>query len=88
MLPFKGATYCVFLSHMFGTWSKNYWTDRNKRLSSAVRNFKFRYMFCRNKKDMNMQCKITRFLGTSAVNTNFGQYWLSFISWAISVKLS
>jgi hypothetical protein len=31
----------------FGTWSKNYWANR---FFLAVRNFKFRHMFCRNKK--------------------------------------
>jgi hypothetical protein len=40
---------------------------------SAVRNFKFRHMFCRNKKF----CSENHVFLYICRNTNFGQYWLS-----------
>jgi hypothetical protein len=70
----------LVLSHMFGCrWSKNYCSNREKvwfflnLIFSAVRNFKFRHMFCRNKKFCSVK---SRFLYICR-NTNFGQYWLS-----------
>jgi hypothetical protein len=62
-----------------GTWSKNYWADHEKiwfflnQIFSAVRNFKFGHMFCRNKKFCSVKSRFPVHLR----NINFGQYWLS-----------
>jgi hypothetical protein len=72
-----------------GMWSKNFWVDREKfwfflnLIFSAVRNFKFRHMFCRKKA---LWCKITFSCTFAAIQIldNIGS--LTVISWAISMK--
>jgi hypothetical protein len=54
--PVNYISFILLVLSGLGSWSKNYWADREKvwfflnLTFSAVWNFKFRHMFCRNKK--------------------------------------
>jgi hypothetical protein len=77
-------TNCICL----GTWSKNYWADREKvwfflnLIFSAVRNFKS----CRNKKFCSVKITFSCTFAVIQILDNIGS--IPFISWAISMKLS
>jgi hypothetical protein len=70
----------VVLSHMFGYLEQKLLGRSRKSfflnlIFSAVRNFKFRHIFCQNKKF----CSVKSRFPDICCNTNFGEYWLSTI---------